>query len=359
MPILSGRLTGRRFRTPFSLNDGWREEIKNALEKYAFIEKKITPENKEVSGFVLADNAFSVNFGDMSSWLVDPYVIFALRFDKKVIDKKRLKRDIDEACKIWLADRGLERVPSAIKKNLKAALEEEAYKIAPIKTKTIEICWNPSEHYALLGATSENDCETIRKLFRRAFSMPLLADTPGLQNIAEGDGNNPDDISFDARIGFLDFVAYKLLADDTNDEFCWTSRAGYKLIFNNNASFSDTGRVKKVSVVSESVLAVKESLQAMKDKKNVDKLELMLFKDDKQWVFTLEMEPSVIRGLEMPIVPGIEKADAWRDRLFCYEEMFVAIVELGQEWLKGNVDGKMGPDAIQEKLSKLAKKRLE
>ena len=178
MGILSGALTVRRFKVAGSVPDGWRETYRTKLDEFAFRDRPIEQMKEELEGWVQIHNLLDTSFQDHNRWLYNQYAIFALRVDKKSLPAKLLKATLEKRCEAWAAEKGAERCPPSVKKQLREELEHEWLKRTLPRVAVTEACWNVSEGWLLLHSLSESSADRFRKRFLRTFGLKLVPHSP-------------------------------------------------------------------------------------------------------------------------------------------------------------------------------------
>lgn len=175
MGLLRGGLTVRRFRAVGDVPTDWRERYRDALQGLAFREPpgRGAKGGEELEGWVLVHNLLDTDFSDFNTWLYDPMVVFALRVDKKTLPAKLVNATVEVRVRKWCAERGVERCPGSVKREIKEALEAEWYERALPRVQTTEVCWNLDEGWVIVGSTSEKVTDRIRKRFHRTFALEL------------------------------------------------------------------------------------------------------------------------------------------------------------------------------------------
>lgn len=178
MGLLSGGVSARRFRVVGELPASWRDVFRDRLEKSAFREPATKGGKEEIEGWVRVQNLLDADFDDFNLWLFQGFALFCLRVDKLVLPGKLLSAHVDKRCRDWAAKAGVQRVPSAKRKEIKEALEQEWLARAFPRVVTTEIAWNVTEGWALIGTTSEKTIDRMRKRFSRTFGLELVPWSP-------------------------------------------------------------------------------------------------------------------------------------------------------------------------------------
>ncbi len=166
---LMGSLTCQRFRVEGQLPEGWREAFRTQLTAFALKEPAKGLQSEEVEGWCRVQNLLHVDFDDYNTWLFGPYAVFALRVDKKALPARLLAATVAIQGEKWAAERGVERVPAAIRKEIRENIEQEWLARALPTVKTVEVAWNVVDGWAVIASHSTTMCDRIRKRFHRTF----------------------------------------------------------------------------------------------------------------------------------------------------------------------------------------------
>ena len=178
MGLLSGGVTARRFRVVGDVPATWRENFRDQLAKHCFREPANKVGKEEYEGWVRVQNLLDADFDDFNLWLFNDFALFSLRVDKKVLPGALLNATVDRKCREWAAKAGVQRVPTAKKKEIKEALEAEWLERALPRVNVTEFGWNIAQGWALIGSTSEKTVDRIRKRFARTFGLELVPWSP-------------------------------------------------------------------------------------------------------------------------------------------------------------------------------------
>jgi recombination associated protein RdgC len=178
MGLLTGGMTVRRFRVAGELPAEWREVYRDRLEKMAFREPTQRMGKEEVEGWVQIHNLLDTSFEDLNRWLYNDYAMFSLRVDKKSLPAKLFKATVEKKCQAWCAERSVERVPSAVKKEIREKLEAEWLDRTLPRVSLTEVCWNVSAGWVLVGGLSDRVADRIRKRFHRTFGLEMVPWSP-------------------------------------------------------------------------------------------------------------------------------------------------------------------------------------
>lgn len=196
MGILKGALTVRRYRVEATLPDGFRDSWRDALQHHAFRDPLSPLHKEEIAGWVQAHNLLDTTFEDLNRWLYLPYTLFALRIDKKVLPAKLFAAHLARRSEEWCKANNRERVPSAVKKEIRELLEQEMLRQTLPRVQVTEVVWHLDEGWVLFHNQSDRVNDIFRKLFYRTFGfvcqpfdpVDFVADLPEVSARLSGSG---------------------------------------------------------------------------------------------------------------------------------------------------------------------------
>jgi recombination associated protein RdgC len=178
MGVVSGPMTVARFRVVGELPSGWRETFRDNLETYSFREPPQGMGKEEVEGWVQVHNLLDTDFSDFNRWLYDQVILLALRVDKKRLPAKLFRATLEKRCEVWCAERDVERVPAAVRQELKEQLEHEWLARTLPTVGVTEAAWHISAGWLVIHSLSESAAERYRKRFFRTFGLKLVPWSP-------------------------------------------------------------------------------------------------------------------------------------------------------------------------------------
>jgi recombination associated protein RdgC len=178
MALMKGAMTTRRYRVHGALPEGWRERFRDRLNAMAFREPPTSTGKEEIEGWVQVHNLLDTSFDDFNQWLYNSFAVFSLRVDKKSLPGKLLRATVDKKCREWAEERGLEKVPTAKKREIKEALEAEWLSRMLPRVALTEVVWNLDEGYVLIDSLSDSVGDRFRKRFHRTFGLELQPFSP-------------------------------------------------------------------------------------------------------------------------------------------------------------------------------------
>jgi DNA recombination-dependent growth factor C len=176
--LVKGALTGRRYRVDGEPPEHFRDLYVEALNRDAFREPLSPVHKEEVTGWVLSQNLLDTDFTDLNRWLFNQYALVSLRVDKKVLPAKLFAAHLQKRHQSWCEAQKRERVPAAVKEELKAALEDEMLRKTLPRVTLLEFVWNVAEGWVLLHSQSEKQNDLFRKMFHRTFGLVAVPFDP-------------------------------------------------------------------------------------------------------------------------------------------------------------------------------------
>ena len=171
MGILKGAVSVRRYRVEGEPPEGFRDLWRDALNLHAFRDPLSPLHKEEIVGWVQAHNLLDTTFDDLNRWLYNQYALFAMRVDKKVLPAKLFQAHLARRGEEWCKANNRERVPSAVKKELRELLEQEMLRQTLPRVQVTEVVWHVPEGWLLVHSQSDRVNDLLRKLFFRTFGL--------------------------------------------------------------------------------------------------------------------------------------------------------------------------------------------
>ena len=178
MGLLSSGLTATRFRVIGNeLKEGWRDIFRERLNEHAFVEPPM-PQKAPVFGWTSIHDLTGVDFADFNEWLLNDWVLFALRTDRRKIPAKRFSAVLKRQCSAWAAEREIGRCPASVRTEIKDRLEDEwIAKVIPTSAH-VEIAWALDTNLVYVASHADSVCEQVRKRFHRTFGLRIVPVSP-------------------------------------------------------------------------------------------------------------------------------------------------------------------------------------
>jgi len=178
MGIVGGAMTVARFRVEGDLVEGWRDIYRDRLQEHAFKDAPVEQGAEEAEGWVQVHNLLDNDFMDFDRWLYNDVALFAIRVDKKRLPAKLFQATLEKRCEAWAKERELERVPAAVRSELKDELETEWLARTLPAVSVTEAAWSINGRYCILHSLSEGMADRFRKRFYRTFGLTLVPWSP-------------------------------------------------------------------------------------------------------------------------------------------------------------------------------------
>lgn len=168
----------RRFRVLGDVPEGFRDTYRAQLNDQAFRDPPNEPGKQEIEGWVQVHNMLDNQFDSFDKWLYDPYALFALRTDKKVLPAALLRAHVEKEALAWCAERGVERCPSTVKSEIKERIEDDWLRRTLPRVKVTEVLWHMEQGFVLIHSLSEGTIDRIKRRFFQTFGLRLVPWSP-------------------------------------------------------------------------------------------------------------------------------------------------------------------------------------
>ena len=356
MSILKGALSATPYRVG-TIGDGEvptlsNDQLLDGLRSYAFREREL--QNTEpVFGWCSANSVIETSFEDINDCILDRYVLFSLRQDRKRIPTKLFKALLQQRVKAWCEENGRQRCPSSTRGEIKELLEFEMVQKADTDVKAWDVLWNTEQGWVLFDSSAQGTNERFTKLFFETFGVVLRSVTPldlpeddllrgramvtgGLdyrpgQPLVSQDTSSapPMNISDQEDTPTLPHLAYEFLlwlwwkteVQCTDIEVpgiegkvdAWTE--GRVVMCAPDADKATT------TVTGENPCAAPECRRAMEHGKLPCELKVSLRRDDREFATVLRTPDLHPRSIRLPQVVSGADEEALYDRMFLFEEL--------------------------------------
>jgi hypothetical protein len=330
MAIWKGPITARRYRlvlpppvenaTPSipqaadEVESLW-SLMRSRVEARAFTTPARPVPGEKVSGWTLPDNWLDTDFEDETRWRWNPLVALGLRIDRFEIPNARIKARVDQRVRAFCRERGVERCPAAIKRQITDEVEHELTAHGRWKTKTVEVAWDASTDTVWAGTTTESAGADLKKLWSRTFGdrFGKLEEWGPLPRV--GEAQRPAE----------HFLAFLLHASeqrdgklDESEDGTRTMRAGDRIGL---AGGIDSNRVV---VRGDSAPGSAEARRAIVRQKLPIELAVESRNEDDESVFTAVLKGGLpdLSGLRFTVPAGHDRfgEDLVRERMFLLAE---------------------------------------
>lgn len=188
MGLMKGALTVRRYRVEGTPPDDFRIKYMEALNTNAFREPGSRFSTEESYGWCRIQNLLETNFDILNHWLMNYYLVAALRVDKKVLPSKLFRAKLEQRLAQWCEEHGRQRAPATIRDEERDLLEQEMLSQTLPRVQVTEFCWNIADGWVIFHSTADSANDRFRKMFYQTFGLQLipfspldfLSDTPDL-----------------------------------------------------------------------------------------------------------------------------------------------------------------------------------
>ena len=296
----------RRYTVLGEVPEDFRAAFTKVLNSNAFV-VPVGVSKERRTGWCVYSRPLSVNF-DASDWLHNQYGLFSLRVEQRRVPARLLRARVDRAVQEWCEEHKRARAPSAVREEIKEAVEADLLRQTLPSLRVLDVCWNTVDGWITLSGTSESLGDVFRKLFHRTFGLRLQeSDLESVDNPSEGS------ICF-ADVG-SDFLTWLL----------WRAGESRGLEGDEPTSFYIDGAVGmeglRASTVSPAVLA------ALSQGRDPESLVLATKRGDRDYL--VKLAGTSVRGVRLPVaVRGGDVEEQLFEAAFLYEESSVILVEL-------------------------------
>jgi recombination associated protein RdgC len=175
MGLLKGQFTFSRYRVIGDLPPSHRDFIDRQIKLFSF--KNVLSESEKIMGWTSLENVLDTNF-EYANYLLDDYIIFSLRIDRKTVPAPLLRLKTLEAERSRMKDKGVERLYKSEMKDIRDAVHLNLLQSTPAVPSFYEVCWSLSEKWIMFGSHTEKVADDFEDLFKRTFNMKLIPLVP-------------------------------------------------------------------------------------------------------------------------------------------------------------------------------------
>jgi len=344
MPLTSKRtdLTRILFR-PILLQQDFLEKVGETLETLRF-KGFYRQTDKEASGFAPLLKQEIEGFASKEDWLDGGMLFMAFRTDTKRLPTGLLKARVKLAVAKWCEDRGVEKCPAAIKKEIKQTLEEDLLTRALPTTKVSEVLIFPARGEIWIDSTSDKRVDEVRKAIRK-LGFEGRVWTPG-----EHRREDTEDVMQSSDLGagvVTSFYAWLWHRSETGQGLfnngahgqplhVWIdSRIAFRRLVEEKASTVVTGDNPADAVTARAAIANGMVIQDVR---------IGLKREDRDYFVTLYGSNMQIKAAQMPSIQGEESEGQTAghanlyDRIFLLSEMNEILFTLFEIYLHGHLE---------------------
>tara|TARA_Y100001968_G_scaffold143511_1_gene131134 strand:- start:463 stop:1089 length:627 start_codon:yes stop_codon:yes gene_type:complete len=173
MPLLKGAMGANRYQVVDPPDDLQRDDLIQRLNENAFKEPFSKATSGETLGWVNLHNLCVTEFSSEDS-AYSQYLCFALRVDNKRLPAKLVRAELELRADNWMKERGADRIPSRVKRELKEQLELELLPQQLPSVNAHDICWDLANHRVWFFSNSRKVNESFRHRFGQTFDLDLV-----------------------------------------------------------------------------------------------------------------------------------------------------------------------------------------
>jgi len=213
--LAKGALTVRRYRCEGGPPPDSAARLVELLVRDAFRGRLDDARKTETSGWVTVENLLDTDFTTDRAYHA-PYLMFALRTDRKAIPPALLRALVDQRERAMLDEAGLVRLPPGSRDEIREEIEERYLPRILPTVAVVEVSWNLQRDIVSVLSATEKANGRIRKQFSATFSRALVPLDPVERTLA-----GPDRAQRAERLrvlGGLDLTATAPAAPDLGGE---------------------------------------------------------------------------------------------------------------------------------------------
>lgn len=171
MGFLKGTLTFSSFRVAGDDPPNFGKFFDERIKKFSFPD--FAPQGQEtVWGWTDIENHLDTKFAG-AKYAVGPYLLFALRADKKAAPPALLRIKCLEAERDIAEERKLKRLSKALRDEIRESISNELLnRILPVPS-FFEVCWHPQEKRLYFSGLADKVIDDFHFLFKDSFSLTL------------------------------------------------------------------------------------------------------------------------------------------------------------------------------------------
>jgi recombination associated protein RdgC len=172
MGLLSRSVSLTRYRVEGKLEEPLLETITDGLQRHVISEIDGNVPDEAI-GWTSFEHPFDPNF-EGSSFVVGPYLVFALRVDKKTIPRKVIRKHCALEAAKWLANSGAKFLSREEKRRIQERVEDVLTLRMPATPNIHDVVWHYEASSLWFFSQTKSASEALETLFRRSFSLDLI-----------------------------------------------------------------------------------------------------------------------------------------------------------------------------------------
>ena len=192
MGLLSSTVSIMRYKVEGRIEEPVFENVAKGLKKNVINDIDKEAEEKAV-GWTTLENPYSPDFANRL-FVIDTYLAFCLRIDKKTIPSKIIAKHFAKECAKRLAESGREYLARTEKKLIKDQVIDSLALRIPATPNIYDLLWNNEEGWLWFFSTQKSANEDLETLFQNSFKLRLIRIFPYtmadlLSGLSEGQKN--------------------------------------------------------------------------------------------------------------------------------------------------------------------------
>jgi DNA recombination-dependent growth factor C len=160
----------RRYRIVGNTEEATREDLLVRLQEQVWREPRSATKGGENFGWVAFQNLCDTDL-TANKVFFNQYFCFSLRMDTKRLPARLLRAMLDLRLQAWMRDRNRERVPAAVKKEIKEQLELELFPRQLPNVAAHNACWDMGRGIVWFFQNGNKANEVFRALFAKTFAL--------------------------------------------------------------------------------------------------------------------------------------------------------------------------------------------
>ena len=172
MGLMSSSVSLSRFRVEGTLETPVLEPVARGLKANA-ISTVVDEAVEKTVGWTSFHNPYTARFDDRG-FVVDPYLVFSLRIDKKTVPAKVFQKQFAEAAARRLVESGRPYLSRSEKKALRDEVSHQLTMRIPATPNLYDLIWSLEAQTLWFFTTLKSANEELESLFSRSFRLTLI-----------------------------------------------------------------------------------------------------------------------------------------------------------------------------------------
>ncbi|CAO0821802.1 Recombination-associated protein RdgC [Desulfarculales bacterium] len=169
MGLIMGSLSLSRYQVKGNTPPDFWDFVDQRIRANLFLDIEDSTEEQTV-GWVSIHDYFDVSFA-YASYVLDPYVVLGLRWDRRRVPAGLLKKYHILEMKKALAACGGRGLSRADREDFKEKVRLDLLRRTLPSTQVFEVCWDTQRGEVWLGSTGRGVRDIFEDLFRRTFDL--------------------------------------------------------------------------------------------------------------------------------------------------------------------------------------------